>query len=73
MYERIFRKSSIFTPGSNIPTMLPGKKSASYNIGYKNLIAVIYELFHIYFTSVITMSQYTIFCSGRGIRIKKVT
>lgn len=25
VYERIFRKSSTFTPGSNIPTMLPGK------------------------------------------------
>ncbi|XP_020613263.1 UPF0505 protein C16orf62-like [Orbicella faveolata] len=25
VYERIFRKSSIFTPGSNLPTMLPEK------------------------------------------------
>ena len=26
MYERIFRKSSTFSSGSNIPTMLPGTK-----------------------------------------------
>ena len=26
VYERIFRKSSTFMPGSNMPTMLPGRK-----------------------------------------------
>lgn len=25
MYERLFRKSSIFNPGSNVPVMLPGE------------------------------------------------
>lgn len=60
VYERIFRKSSIFTPGSNIPTMLPGKKSAySYNRLQK--------------LNGTNNYWYVIFFGGRWRRIKKVT